>query len=79
MLVIYIFWEKCIVIPKNAILCFRVVSDQLCNVNGPPAQVQHDELMTRLSFGETVEFLHAEIFILWETPVQLPETLVQLV
>ena len=51
-------------IPKNAILCVRVVSDQLCNVNGPRAQVQHDELVTRLSFGETVEFLQAEVFAL---------------
>ena len=34
--------------PKNAVLCVRVVSDQLCNVNSPPAQVQRDELATRL-------------------------------
>ena len=33
------------------------------NANGPPAQVQHDELVTRLSFGET-EFLQAEVFVL---------------
>ena len=38
--------------------CVRVVSDQLCNANGPPAEVQLDELVvTRLSFGETVRFL----------------------
>ena len=54
----------------------RVVSDQLCNVNGPRAQVQRDELVTRLSFGETVEFLQAEVFVLCETLVQSPETLV---
>ena len=53
-------------IPKNAILCFRVVSDQLFNVNGPRAQAQRDELVTRLSFGdiEMVEFLQAEEFVL---------------
>ena len=51
-------------IPKNAILCVRDVSDQLCNVSGPGAQVQHDELVTRLSFAETVEFLQAEVFVL---------------
>ena len=45
-------------------LCVRVVFDQLCNANGPPAQVQRDELVTRLSFGETVEFLQAEVFVL---------------
>ena len=51
-------------IPKNAILCVRVVSNQLCNVNGHRAQVQCDELVTRLSFGETVELLQAEVFVL---------------
>ena len=45
-------------------LCVRVVSDQLCNINGPRAQVQLDELVKRLSFGETVEFLQAEVFVL---------------
>ena len=64
MLVIYFFKKKCIEIPKNAILCVRVVSDQLCNANGPPAQVQRDDLVTRLSFGETVEFLQPEVFVL---------------
>ena len=34
------------------------------NVNGPRAQVQGYELVTRLSFGETVEFLQAEEFVL---------------
>ena len=63
MLVIY-FLERCIEIPKNAILCVRVVYDQLCIANGPLAQVQRDELVTRLSFGETVEFLQAEVFVL---------------
>ena len=62
MLVIF-FFEN-IEIPKNAILCVRVVSDQLFNVNGPRAQAQRDELVTRLSFGETVEFLQAEEFVL---------------
>ena len=33
------------------------------NANGPRAQVQRDELVTRLSFGETVEFLQAEVFV----------------
>ena len=70
------FWKQCIEIPENAILCVRVVSDQLFNVNGPRAQAQRDELVTRLSFGETVEFLQAEEFVLWETLVQSPETLV---
>ena len=42
---------------KNAIFCVRVVSDQLCNANGPPAHIERDELVTRLSFGEMVEFL----------------------
>ena len=46
------------------------------NANGPRAQVQRDELVTRLSFGETMEFLQAEVFVLWETLVQSPETLV---
>ena len=34
------------------------------NANGPRAQVQRDELVTRLSFGETVEFLQVEVFVL---------------
>ena len=34
------------------------------NINGPHAQVQRDELVKRLSFGETVEFLQAEVFVL---------------
>ena len=51
-------------IPENAILCVRVVSDQLFNVNGPRAQAQRDELVTRLSSGEMVEFLQAEEFVL---------------
>ena len=76
MLVIFFFGKQCIEIPKNAILCIRVVSDQLFNVNGPRAQAQRDELVTRLSFGEKVEFLQAEEFVLWETLVQSPETLV---
>ena len=63
MLVIF-FFKRCIEIPKNAILCVRVVSDQLCNINGPRAQVQCDELVKRLSFGETVELLQAEVFVL---------------
>ena len=58
------FGKKCIEIPKNAILCVRVVSDQLCYVNGPPAQAQCDELVTLKSFGETVEFLQAEVCVL---------------
>ena len=33
-----------------------------CNANGPPAQVQRDDLATQLSFGETVELLQAEVF-----------------
>ena len=48
---------------KIAILWVIVVSDQLCNANGPPAQVQREELVTRLSFGEMVEFLQAEVFL----------------
>ena len=76
MLVRYFLKKRCIEIPKNAILCVRVVSDQLCNANGLRAQVQCDELVTRLSFLETVEFLQAEVFVLGETPVQSPETLV---
>ena len=64
MLVIYFFEKRCIELPKNAILYVRVVSDQLCNTNGPPAQVQRDELVARLSFGETVEFLQPEVFVL---------------
>ena len=42
----------------------RIVSGQLCDANRPPTQVQRDELVTRLSFGETVEFLQAEVFVL---------------
>ena len=64
MLVIFFFRKQCIEIPQNAILCVRVVSDQLFNVNGPRAQAQRDELVTRLSFGEMVEFLQAEEFVL---------------
>ena len=30
----------------------------------PMVRVQRDELVTRLSFGETVEFLQAEVFVL---------------
>ena len=45
-------------------LCVRVDSDQLCNANGLPSQVQREELVTQLSFGETVEFLQAEVFVL---------------
>ena len=30
----------------------------------PPAQVLLDELVMRLNFGETVEFLQAEVFVL---------------
>ena len=41
----------------------RVVSDQLCNANDPPAQVLRDKLVTSQSFGETVEFLQAEVFV----------------
>ena len=58
------FLEKeYIEIPKNAILCVRVVSDQLCYVNGPPAQAQRDELVMRLSFVEMVEFVQAEVYV----------------
>ena len=60
MLVIF-FLKRCIEIPKNAILCVRVVSDQLCNIKGPRAQVQRDYMVKRLSFGETVELLQAEV------------------
>ena len=60
MLVIFFFGKQCIEILENAILCVRVVSDKLFNVNGPRAQAQRDELVTQLSFGETVEFLQAE-------------------
>ena len=59
--------------PKNAILCVRVISDQLCDANGPPSQVQHDELATGLSFGDTVEFPKAVVFVLHETLVQLDD------
>ena len=58
---------------KNAILCIRVVSDQLCNFLCPPAQIQHDELATQLSFRKTVEFLQAVVFVLCENLVQLVE------
>ena len=34
------------------------------NANGPRAQVQRDELVKRLSFGETMEFLQVEVFVL---------------
>ena len=54
-------------------LCIRVVSDQLCDANGPPSQVQRDELATGLSFGDTVEFLKAVVFVLRETLVQLDD------
>ena len=33
------------------------------NASGPRAQVQHDELVTRLCFGEMVEVLQAEVFV----------------
>ena len=59
--------------PKNANFCIRVVSNQLCNINGPPAQVQHDELTMQPSFRHTVEFLKAVVFILCETLLQLDE------
>ena len=36
----------------------------LMSINGPRAQAQRDELVTRLSFGEMVEFLQAEEFVL---------------
>ena len=52
-------------------VCVTVVSDQLCNANGSPAQVQRDELALRLSFGDTVGFLKAVVFVLRETLVQL--------
>ena len=42
------------------------------NANGP-AQVQRDELAMRLSFGDTVEFLKAVVFVLRETLVQLDD------
>ena len=44
-----------------------------CHFTCPPAQVQHDELGTRLSFGEMVEFLQAVVFVLCETLMQLVE------
>ena len=59
--------------PKNAILCVRVVSDQLCDANGSPSQVQRDELAMGLSFGDTVEFLKVVVFVLCETLVQLDD------
>ena len=34
------------------------------NANGPCAQVQREDLVTRLCFGEMVEFLQAEVFVL---------------
>ena len=63
----------CLKIPTNVILCVRVVSNQLCNASGPPPQVQCEELATRLSFRQTVEFLQAVEFVLWETLVQSVE------
>ena len=42
----------------------------MCNAVGNPAQVQN-ELATRLSFGETVEFLQVVAFVLCETLVLL--------
>ena len=47
-----------------------IISDQLCNANGPPAQVQN-ELAVLLVFGETLEFL--QVFALCETLVPLVE------
>ena len=44
----------------------------MCNVISPPAQVQN-ELATRLSLGETVEFLQAVVFVLCEALVLLVE------
>ena len=64
MLVIFFLEKGASKYLKNAILCVGVVFDQLCNINGPRAQVQHDELVKRLSFGETVEFRQAEVFVL---------------
>ena len=58
---------------KMAFFCVLVISDQLCNANGPPAQVQRVEVATRLSYGETVGFLQAVVFVLCETLVQLVE------
>ena len=43
---------------------FIVISDQLCNANGPRAHVQRDELVTGPNFEETVEFLQVEVFVL---------------
>ena len=37
------------------------------------SQVQRDELATGLSFGDTVEFLKAVVFVLRETLVQLDD------
>ena len=47
MLVIFFFEKDA---SKYLNMQFYVVSDQLCNANGPPAQVQRDELVTQLSF-----------------------------
>ena len=73
MLVIH-FFEKGA--SKHLKMPFYVSESFLVNCvmpNGPPAQVQRDELVTLLSFGETVEFLQAEVFVLRETLVQLVE------
>ena len=43
MLEIYFLLKRCIEILANAILYVRIVSNQLCNDNGPPAQVQRDK------------------------------------
>ena len=61
-----IILKKCIKIPKNTILCVRVVADQPCNASGPPAQVQN-AVATPLSLGDTTEFLQAKVFFLSET------------
>ena len=57
---------------KNAILYIRVVSDHLCNGNGPPAQVQN-ELAPQLSLAETGKFLQAVVYGLCKTLLQLVE------
>ena len=46
---------------------------RLCDANGPTSQVQRDELATGLSFGDTVEFLKAVVFVLSETLAQLDD------
>ena len=48
-----------------------MVSDQLCDASGHPAQVKQEELVTRPRFREMVEFLQ---YLFYEN-----ETLVQLV